>query len=834
MDFTKEVRAGGPRAEQLPVRFEVDQQAEGICLSEDLEILYVLSGRTALFCRGRNLLLHTSDLAVFNSFEAHEIFTEPGGHVLTCTIDASILRRYHPGEIDCCSVGAGERGVYLDRIRRHLSVMYKILYSGTEDQDLYVMSELFGLLSILQEHFARKEDVRHAGGGQDWDEIRSVLEYLQDNYGFCGITLQNTADRFHLSSSTLSRKFERTTGIAFSDYLRMIRLKEAALRLRSSRSSVTEISEECGFTSLNTMIRTFRERYGTTPHQYRKRLAAPVLLSDAERDEQTQMALLSFLRYAMEQEAMQPLAKPQASSERITIDRGPAIRSRRSGVSRVYLCRLASDFLSEDSWVVLDRCLSSLRFTWIHVMGIFDDALGIYRRTPNGERSDNFRVLDSILERLLTRGKLWLEFSRVPRAMIANPRQLYQDEYMDLPDSPEEWGGLVRRFMLHICGRFGEEAVSSWRFSVMPPTLTLFEQQPFDRYLDFYRATVLAVRGVLPNAQIVSGAFDMNLLSLDRFDYLGEFLDYASNEECLPDVLSLQDFQRDYRRESLPEAEAQLLKEGTGEQMNEPAPPSPDPQVFRQDIARVQAALHARGLSDIPVSMIYWNVTNWPYDLSCDTCYTSAFYTKHLVENEDLLESCSFRMWDTDDGELEFYGGTGLMTRRMIPKAGWQALRLYDRLEQDVLQQGDGYIVTGNSQRSTIAILMYNYCHYNLRLHLREVLVTSEQQSLDRYSAFEGSGTKAFLFSISCLPGTHVTVESFAVNREHGSTYDIWKKMGAPARLQKAQAEYLLACSVPEYHIEEISDLKHEMLNVPEILDEHEIKLVIIHLDEPK
>ena len=812
------------------LRFQVDEHMDGFYLAEDMKILYVLSGRTAVFHRNRNLLLHTSDLVVFNPFEAHEIFVEPGGHVLTCTVDAAILNRYHLGEIDCCSVEAGERDVYLDRIRRHLSVLYKATCSGAEVPYLYDMSELFGLLSILQEHFRAPDTANHTGDGKDWKEIREILQYLQAHFADSNISLQRTAELFHLAPSTLSRKFERTTGITFSDYLRMIRLKEAAFRLRSTHDSVTDISEASGFASLNTMIRAFRERYGTTPHQYRRRYAAAVSGFDPKQDDRIEMALLSFQRYALEQEAEQPLAKPQASSRRITVDRGATIRSRSSGVEKIYLCRLASDFLSKENWIVLERCLSEFSFAWLHVMGIFDDALGVYRRSAREDRSDNFRVVDSILERLGAKGKLWLELSRIPQAMIRHPRQLYQDEFMDLPDSMDEWSGLVRRFLLHIRDRFGEDVVSQWRFSVMPPTITLFEQEPFDRYLEFYRVTVRTIRSVLPDAQIVSGAFDMNLIAAGRAGYLEEFLLYAKRENCLPDILSLQDFQRDYHNDPLHQAEERLFKEGTGEHMDEPAPPAPSARVFRQDLSQARATLVKQGLGDIPLSLIYWNVTNWPYDLSCDTCYTAAFYAKHLTENEELLESCSFRMWDTSEEEIEFYGGSGLMSRHMIPKAGWHAMRLYDLLETDVLQQEDDCIVTADPQRRTLAILLYNYCHYNRHLHLREVLTTSEQRSIDRYSAFESGGTRAFLFSVPDLYGSHITIESWTINREHASSYDIWKKMGAPPHMTQAQREYLLSASVPEYHIEDIPCLQHETLNIPEILDEHEVKLVVIHL----
>ena len=54
------------------------------------------------------------------------------------------------------------------------------------------------------------------------------------------------------------------------EYLRNLRLNQAEKFLRTTRRPLSEISDRCGFRDSNYFIMCFRQRYGITPHQYRK------------------------------------------------------------------------------------------------------------------------------------------------------------------------------------------------------------------------------------------------------------------------------------------------------------------------------------------------------------------------------------------------------------------------------------------------------------------------------------------------------------------------------------------------------------------------------------
>ena len=64
--------------------------------------------------------------------------------------------------------------------------------------------------------------------------------------------------------------FRAQMGIPFGEYLRNMRLNYAENLLRASELPVTEIAFESGFSSLAHFSRSFREKYGCAPQEYRK------------------------------------------------------------------------------------------------------------------------------------------------------------------------------------------------------------------------------------------------------------------------------------------------------------------------------------------------------------------------------------------------------------------------------------------------------------------------------------------------------------------------------------------------------------------------------------
>ncbi|WP_366296346.1 AraC family transcriptional regulator [Paenibacillus sp. AN1007] len=100
-------------------------------------------------------------------------------------------------------------------------------------------------------------------------KIQVVVRYLNENYRN-PLTLPETAGRFRISPHYLSRLFKQTTGFTFSDYLNLLRVKEAQRLLRESEASITDIALLAGFGNFSHFGKMFKRTVQMSPRTYRQ------------------------------------------------------------------------------------------------------------------------------------------------------------------------------------------------------------------------------------------------------------------------------------------------------------------------------------------------------------------------------------------------------------------------------------------------------------------------------------------------------------------------------------------------------------------------------------
>jgi len=76
-----------------------------------------------------------------------------------------------------------------------------------------------------------------------------------------------------VSEAHFARSFKRAFGVPPHRYLLTLRLERAQALLRDTDQSVTDIAFTCGWRSLGTFGRTFRDALGESPSRYRERVA---------------------------------------------------------------------------------------------------------------------------------------------------------------------------------------------------------------------------------------------------------------------------------------------------------------------------------------------------------------------------------------------------------------------------------------------------------------------------------------------------------------------------------------------------------------------------------
>jgi len=115
------------------------------------------------------------------------------------------------------------------------------------------------------------EDAKEVSGEgeRDGNDVATVLHAIHQNYA-ARLSVRELAEEAHISVSTLERWFAENLRMTPSVYIKKIRLANAA-RFLSNGYSVTETAEQCGFSDVSAMISLFKQQYGMTPLQYKKK-----------------------------------------------------------------------------------------------------------------------------------------------------------------------------------------------------------------------------------------------------------------------------------------------------------------------------------------------------------------------------------------------------------------------------------------------------------------------------------------------------------------------------------------------------------------------------------
>lgn len=105
---------------------------------------------------------------------------------------------------------------------------------------------------------------------QHLETIERAREYMLANLDG-DLSLHDIARNAHVSEFYFSRVFRKLTALSPYRYLLQARLEHAAMMLKDTKHSVTEISYASGFRNFPHFVASFTARHGISPLQYRKR-----------------------------------------------------------------------------------------------------------------------------------------------------------------------------------------------------------------------------------------------------------------------------------------------------------------------------------------------------------------------------------------------------------------------------------------------------------------------------------------------------------------------------------------------------------------------------------
>lgn len=147
-------------------------------------------------------------------------------------------------------------------------------FSESEFSELSITSLLLNFFVRLGNHFRFANhpfsDVQLPKQKDYIQRFSSLLTYIDQHY-MEDLSLEDMAAHIGFSKFHFSRLFKQYTNDTFSDYLnrRRIRAAEELLAAPPPGVSITEIAMRCGFSSITTFNRLFKQVKGCTPGEFR-------------------------------------------------------------------------------------------------------------------------------------------------------------------------------------------------------------------------------------------------------------------------------------------------------------------------------------------------------------------------------------------------------------------------------------------------------------------------------------------------------------------------------------------------------------------------------------
>ncbi|WP_299252822.1 AraC family transcriptional regulator [uncultured Aquimarina sp.] len=142
-----------------------------------------------------------------------------------------------------------------------------------EYNDKYLKNEVVLKSTLHTILYIISRNVNFISSKMSSSKIQDIINYIHYNiHDSEKLTKKELANQFHISENYISEYFKSKMNIGLKKYILNYKLKLAETRLKYTDLTVTEISQELGFTDSSHLDKTFLAYKGITAKTYKKSL----------------------------------------------------------------------------------------------------------------------------------------------------------------------------------------------------------------------------------------------------------------------------------------------------------------------------------------------------------------------------------------------------------------------------------------------------------------------------------------------------------------------------------------------------------------------------------
>lgn len=212
------------------------------CSDEDVVLNLLI--RRSTFAEAFSELLEIDDGGIIADFFWRMLYHKPGGEMILFG------------------------GKPIPLIEESIMELYEEIHHKPAGSGLVMKSIMMSVFAYILRWYGQSVIYQKEGSKKRYS-LALYMQYMKKNME--GVSLRTLAEEFKLSEGYLSRYFRKETGVTFSRCLQEMRMKRAAELLVKTDCNIERITELVGYTDQSAFFRNFKETYGMTPVQFRKR-----------------------------------------------------------------------------------------------------------------------------------------------------------------------------------------------------------------------------------------------------------------------------------------------------------------------------------------------------------------------------------------------------------------------------------------------------------------------------------------------------------------------------------------------------------------------------------
>ena len=238
----------------------------------EYEVVFVISGSAEIMINNSLLNIGTNSAVFISSEDIHYIRSEQNSVIRVLKIDCELLKPVAEKYALQSPVIENSYSFFnvTSEIKRELEQKHRNYSIIADCTALKLTAEIF-----------RKEPAvkRSAVAVSSNEKFKELLRLISERYSY--LTFEEAAEFMCLSQPYFSKYFHRMSGMTFTQYINIVKVSAASDLISEKKLSFTEIAAACGFGTIRSFNRVFKELTGISPTQF---ALAPVLIRTERSD----------------------------------------------------------------------------------------------------------------------------------------------------------------------------------------------------------------------------------------------------------------------------------------------------------------------------------------------------------------------------------------------------------------------------------------------------------------------------------------------------------------------------------------------------------------------